>query len=144
MILETILAGVIATSPIDRAAHIPTAWQPFAQCVSARESRHSYRARNRSSSAQGRWQFLDNSWRIRGGIEWIVSRQLKRQGMAWSDRAGWVRRLDATPIYRWPAWAQDAAFVGVVTERASGWRHWHLTGSRCNGLVPKKTQPKEN
>jgi len=144
MILETILAGVIATSPIDRVSHIPTAWQPFAACVSRRESNGRYQARNPKSSAQGRWQFLDNAWRVNGGIEWIVSRQLKKAGVSWKGRITWVRRLDATPIYRWPAWAQDAAFIGVVTERSTGWRHWYLSGSRCNGLVPNKTQPKEN
>jgi hypothetical protein len=137
VILESLLAGVLLSAPTVQAGQIPAAWQPFARCVAQRESNGRLNARNPRSSAQGRWQFLDQAWRVDGGIEWIVSRQLRKVGMAWKDRAGWVRRLDATPIYRWPAWAQDAAFVGVVTERSSGWRHWHHPGSRCNALVPK-------
>lgn len=137
MILEALLAGVIATGPTSQVGQIPPPWEAFAHCVSARESGHRYHARNRGgSTAQGRWQFLDRAWRIQGGIEWIVSRQLKKAGMAWSQRKQWVIKLDDTPIYRWPAWAQDAAFVGVVTERPDGWRHWHLSGSKCNRLVP--------
>jgi hypothetical protein len=137
VILESILAGVLMSAPTAQAGQIPTAWQPFARCVAQRESNGRLNARNPRSSAQGRWQFLDQAWRVDGGIEWIVSRQLRKVGMAWKDRAGWVRRLDATPIYRWPSWAQDAAFVGVVTERSTGWRHWHHPGSRCNALIPK-------
>lgn len=137
MILESILAGVLMSAPTAQAGQIPTAWQPFARCVAQRESNGRLNARNPRSSAQGRWQFLDQAWRVDGGIEWIVSRQLRKVGMAWRERAGWVRKLDATPIYRWPAWAQDAAFVGVITERPTGWRHWHHPGSRCNTLVPR-------
>lgn len=137
MILESLLAGVLLSAPTVQAGQIPAAWQPFARCVAQRESNGRLNARNPRSTAQGRWQFLDQAWRVDGGIEWIVSRQLRKVGMAWKDRAGWVRRLDATPIYRWPGWAQDAAFVGVVTERSTGWRHWHHPGSRCNALVPK-------
>ena len=138
MILESILAGVLMSGPMQQAGTIPGAWQPFAACVSRRESNGRYQARNPRSSAQGRWQFLDRAWRVNGGIEWIVSRQLKKAGVSWKGRITWVRRLDATPTYRWPSWAQDAAFVGVVTERNTGWRHWHHPGSKCNRLVPNQ------
>lgn len=147
MIESIVLAGALMAGPATAgtaaveqaqtaASLIPRAWRPFAECVSKRESHHNYRARNRSSSASGRWQFLDLQWRVNGGIEWIVSRQLKRAGVAWSARKPIVKYLDATPIYRWPEWAQDAAFVGVVTERRTGWRHWSLPGHRCQSLVP--------
>jgi len=146
MIESIVLASVLMAGPSTAgtaeqaqtaASVIPKAWRPFADCVSKRESNGNYRARNRSSSASGRWQFLDLPWRVNGGIEWIVSRQLQRAGVAWSVRKPIVKRLDATPIYRWPAWAQDAAFVGVITERTTGWRHWSLPGSKCQGLVPR-------
>lgn len=126
------LAGAIHMAPI----RIPDAWQPFAACVSQRESSGDYRARNRSSSASGRWQFLDTSWRVRGGIEWIVIRQMKKAGASWTARKRVYQLLTRTPIHRWPAWAQDAAFIGVITERPTGWRHWYAPGSRCNGLAP--------
>jgi len=147
MIESIILAGALLSGPATAgtaaveqaqaaASAIPRAWRPFASCVSDRESHGNYAARNRSSSASGRWQFLDNAWRVRGGIEWIVVRQMKKHGASWEVRKRWYARLSATPIYRWPAWAQDAAFVGVVTERPTGWRHWSLPGHRCQSLVP--------
>lgn len=137
MIESLALAGVLMAGPLTQAGTIPTPWQPFAACVSRRESNDNYKARNRSSSAAGRWQFLDSAWRVRGGIEWIVSRQLKRAGVPSSQRKRIVVKLDRTPIHQWPAWAQDAAFVGVITERPNGWRHWYLAGSPCNRLAPR-------
>lgn len=140
MLIDAVLASVLVSGPaVQAAAVIPVPWRPFAECVSRRESNHNYRARNPRSSAQGRWQLLDQAWRVNGGVEWIVSRQLRKVGLTWAQRAGWVTKLDATPIYKWPAWAQDAAFVGVVTERSTGWRHWYLSGSKCNRLVPRGT-----
>ena len=144
MIEAIALAGALLAGPSTagtavtvRASEIPARWQPFASCVSQRESNGNYRARNRSSSASGRWQFLDTAWRVNGGIEWIVLRQMKRAGATWKARQATYRMLSRTPIHRWPSWAQDAAFVGVVTERPTGWRHWSLPGSRCQGLVPR-------
>ena len=144
MIESLLLAGSLAIAPVTAgtatpmiaAAAIPQRWRAFSACVSERESNGNYRARNRSSSAQGRWQFLDTPWRVNGGIEWIVLRQMKRHGATWAERRKAYMRLSTTRIQMWPAWAQDAAFVGVVTERPTGWRHWSLPGSRCDRLVP--------
>ena len=144
MIESLVLAGALMAGPATagtaaiahRASEIPTAWQPFAACVSKRESNHNYRARNPISSAQGRWQFLDRAWRVNGGIEWIVLRQLKKHGATWEARKKVYRQLTTTRIQMWPGWAQDAAFVAVVTERPTGWRHWR-NGDRCDRLVPR-------
>ena len=148
MIESIVLAGALMAGPATAgtavieqaqaaAALIPKAWRPFAECVSKRESNHNYRARNPRSSAQGRWQLLDTAWRVNGGAEWIVLRQLKRQGVSWEVRKRIYAQLTKTRIQLWPAWAQDAVFVAVVTERTTGWRHWSLPGSKCQGLVPR-------
>jgi len=148
MIESIVLASVLMAGPSTAgtavveqaqtaASVIPKVWRPFAECVSKRESNGNYRARNPRSSAQGRWQFLDEAWRVRGGIEWIVLRQLKKQGVGWEQRKRIYWQLTRTRIQLWPAWAQDAAFVGVITERSTGWRHWSLPGHRCQSLVPR-------
>lgn len=146
VLAAALMAGPgISTTTLEQAqtsaSAIPAKWRTWAECVSQRESGGRYDARNRSgSTAQGRWQFLDRAWRVQGGIEWIVLRQLKAQGVTWRDRKRAYGRLSATPIYRWPAWAQDAAFVGVITERSTGWRHWSLPGHRCQRLLPAGAQ----
>jgi len=145
--IETIaLVGALMSGPVAAgtavvemqtgAAEIPKVWKPFAQCVAQRESHGNPRAKNPTSSAEGKWQFLDTQWRIRGGIEWIVLRQLKKQGMNWQQRQRIYWQLTNNRIKDWPEWAQDAAFVGVVTERSSGWRHWSLPGHRCQSMIP--------
>jgi len=48
-------ARIVAT-----AARIPTAWEPFRGCVVNRESHGNPRAKNPVSSAQRKYQFLDN------------------------------------------------------------------------------------
>jgi hypothetical protein len=63
-------------------------------------------------------------------------RQLKKQGVSWPVRERIYQRLSSTRIQLWPEWAQDAAFVGVITERRTGWRHWSLPGHRCQSLLP--------
>jgi len=135
--LHTSPAMINVPTPMVKASVIPAAWSRFAECVSNRESNHSYRSENKSSSAQGRWQFLDRAWRINGGIEWIVLKQLRKHGVPWAKQKKVYAQLTVTPIKRWPAWAQDAAFVGVVTSKEGmGWKHWYLAGSPCNTLVP--------
>ena len=67
-------ARIVAT-----AARIPTAWEPFRACVVARESQGDPTAENRASSAQGKYQFLDNMWRH--GAGWNVYSRLRDAGM---------------------------------------------------------------
>jgi len=114
-----------------RASTIPARWRPFADCVSDRESSGSYSARNPSSSAAGRWQFLDNSWRE--GLAHMVRQRLVRFGLPAAQGRAVRIYLQATPIHRWPAPYQDAGFAEVV-ERG-GWFHW--TGHTCNRLAPR-------
>ena len=114
-------------SSIRRAAVIPPRLRPWANCVSDRESSGSYTARNPSSSASGRWQFLDSQWRR--GLSFMVADRLRDHGVP-RPTARVVRvHLAATPIHRWPAPYQDAGFVEVV-ERG-GAHHWALAGSKC-------------
>lgn len=127
-----------------QARHVPDRWVPFTLCISERESgygrtadlRKPYLSKNPASSASGRYQFLDTSWR-KGGA-WNVWKRLIRHGF---DRAS-ARRvrvaLMETPIRYWrPVW-QDVLYAEVLLSgEGKGWRHWHLSGSPCNRLVPK-------
>lgn len=117
-------------APIRAAALIPPAWRPFADCVSDRESGGSYTARNPSSSASGRFQFLDTSWRP--GLAWMVRDRLVRYGLPKAQATAVRVYLQRTPIAAWPGPYQDAGFAEVVTR--GGWHHWILPGSRCNAL----------
>lgn len=158
--IDLILASVIHMTPIPMqdpaiAAHIanvqaarqardiPDKWQPFALCISARESgfgrhpdtRKSYQAANPASSAQGRYQFLDSSWR-KGGA-WNVWKRLRAHGYDKQTAAKVRNRLMLTPIKAWKPVYQDILFAYVITStEGKGWRHWHLAGSPCNRLVP--------
>ena len=137
---EAVLAAAIALTPMSaaQAAHIPPQQQAFASCVSDRESHGNYKARGDESSARGRWQFLDRQWRH--GLAYMVADRLHDFGMS-SVAAKAVRiHLQSLSIDKWPAFAQDAAFVAVLNARGpwSGWRHWYLPGSRCNTLAGKR------
>ena len=117
-------------SAVRDASRIPQHVRPFAECVSDRESSGSYTARNPTSSAQGRWQFLDNSWRR--GLGYMVAARLKAHGMP-KPAARQVREhLHDTPIAAWPGPYQDVGFVAVVL--SGGSHHWN--GPGCNGLKP--------
>lgn len=122
---------------ITSAAVIPKKWRPFAACVVDRESggnlknvQSGVRARNPRSSAQGRWQFLNNSWNE--PLSYMVSAELKDEGVPKSVAKDIRIYLQDTPIYKWHGYFQDIGFVAVVTE--GGWRHW--SGAYCNGKRP--------
>ena len=114
------------------AGRIPAAWEPFRACVVARESQGDPTAENRASSAQGKYQFLDNVWRH--GAGWNVYHRLRDAGMPRSQARRILTRLHATPIKRWREQYQDAAFAFVILI-PRGWRHW-AGGHGCNTLVP--------
>ena len=120
-------ARIVAT-----AARIPTAWQPFRDCVVNRESHGNPRAQNPISSAQGKYQFLDNHWRR--GAGWNVYSRLRDAGMPRSQARQILAKLHVTPIKRWREEYQDAAFAFVILI-PRGWRHWS-GGHGCNRLVP--------
>lgn len=121
---------------VREAATVPARWRAFAECVLRRESGgvlHNKQsredARNGSSTAAGRWQFLQ-AWQ-RGG-SFMVRDRLVRFGVP-NDQAKRVRvYLGARPIYQWDGFLQDVLFNEVI-ERG-GWRHW--TGHTCNRYVP--------
>lgn len=123
---------------VRRASTIPQRLRPWAACVLARESGGTLGepwsgagSRNPSSSASGRWQLLDTAWRINGGIDHIVARRLTAFGMPRPQVRAVRQHLHATPIHRWPAPFQDAAFVQIVEE--GGAHHW--AGPGCG--VPR-------
>jgi hypothetical protein len=149
-VIEAAALGValIMAAPIDRdprpsratvsrqvalAALPPPAWREFAACVADRESGGSPTAQNPTSSAAGKWQFLDAQWR--SGLAYMVRARLIAHGVPWAEAKRIRLQLQATPIHRWPERLQDVGFTAVVTQ-PGGWRHWHLAGSRCNALVP--------
>ena len=120
-------ARIVAT-----AARIPTVWEPFRACVVNRESNGDPQAVNRASSAQGKYQFLDASWRH--GAGWNVYHRLRANGMPRSHARLILARLHAMPIKAWSEPYQDVAFASVILI-PRGWRHW-AGGHGCNTLVP--------
>lgn len=100
----------------------------FRLCVIARESRGHYRAAN-DSGHHGGYQFNDAAWRV------SLTHMMRTERDALRTV---VIRLRAKPINQWPRYWQDRAFFTALNYQGpfSGWRHWHLAGSRCNALVP--------
>lgn len=135
---EAVLAAAITFTPmsaVHSAAHIPPSQQAFASCVSNRESHGNYRARGDESSARGRWQFLDLQWRR--GLAYMVADRLRDHGMSRSESKRVRIHLQSVSIDRWEPAFQDAGFLATLNARGqwSGWRHWYLSGSRCNALA---------
>jgi hypothetical protein len=120
------------TRVIQRAATFPSSIIPKASCVIRRESggniherQSGVRARNSGSSAQGRWQFINNDWQH--SLPWHVRDRLVQFGMPKAE-ANKVRRfLDKRPIYQWNGWWQDIGFIETVVDR-NGWKHWNGHG----------------
>ena len=127
---EIAQARIVAT-----AGRIPAAWEPFRDCVVNRESHGNPRAQNPVSSAQGKYQFLDNNWRH--GAGWNVYSRLRDAGMPRPQARRILAKLHVTPIKRWREEYQDAAFAFVILV-PRGWRHWS-GGNGCNNLVPGGT-----
>lgn len=126
-------AGTAAVIPVAAVSRIPDRWSRFAHCVSLRESHHNYRAKNRTSSASGRWQFLDRAWRK--SLSYMVRDRLIEHGTPKAHANSIQRKLAKTPIQKWAPWAQDAGFVAVITsDNGRGWRHW-ANGGKCDRLA---------
>lgn len=104
----------------------PHRWESFRRCVLQRESKGDYRAVNRSSSARGGYQFLDNSWR--DSLVWMLLPEHRKDGLA-----GQVRALRGKPIHHWNRYWQDAAFWTVISARSDNWKHWR--GGSCDRLA---------
>lgn len=137
------LAAVLLVTPTnaghieEAASRIPDAQQQrFADCVSHRESRNDPTAQSTISSSAGKWQFLQSTWG--DSLPWMIAARLRHFGMS-AVAAKRVRvTLQRTPIHKWDERIQDIGFVAVLNARGpwTGWRHWELTGSPCNTLVP--------
>ena len=118
---------------VKKAARIPDNIRPWAECVAKRESGASLKnrqsredAQNRSSSAQGRWQFLDNSWRR--GLSFHVRDRLIKFGMPKADAKKTQQHLASRPIKEWDGWLQDIGFVETV--KRGGAFHWNGHGCK--------------
>ena len=146
MIESIVLAGALMAGPATAgtavieqaqaaASAIPKVWRPFADCVAKRESNGNPRAVNRSSGAAGKWQFLP-AWR--NGLPYMVVDRLMAHGLPKNQARALRIRLQATPINKWAEAHQDVGFVAaLLAPNGRGWRHWSLSGSKCQGLVPR-------
>lgn len=140
MIPAVALAVAVTLSPaavMDDAATPPSHKQAaFADCVAHRESRGNPTAQSRISSSAGKYQFLQNSWGR--SLPYMVADRLRQFGMPAKQARALRVTLQRTPIHKWEERVQDVAFFAVLNAEGpwTGWRHWHLAGSRCNRLVP--------
>lgn len=113
------------------AAEFPRSIQGFASCVLARESggtlderQSGSGARNPTSSASGRWQFLNNAWN--DSLPYMVADRLVRFGLPRPDARKIRIALQDTPIYEWHGYFQDIGFLEVVSR--GGRHHWDGPG----------------
>lgn len=130
MIGEALLASALYASAIDSAAVSPM--PKFSHCVAERESHHNPKARNPVSSAQGKYQFLDRSWRK--GLAFMIRDRLIQFGMPKKQAAKIRVTLVRKEIAKWPEVLQDIGHAEVL-ERG-GWFHWRYN-DRCDRLVRK-------
>jgi len=104
--------------------------EAFRECVMKRESHHNYRAANRSSSARGAYQFLDNNWR--DGLVYMMLRESRQSNHGLEDR---LKALFDKPISEWNRYFQDRAFFTALNYEGkwSGKDHWNATvpGTSC-------------
>lgn len=102
----------------------------FRKCVMDRESSFSYRAANRSSSARGAYQFLDNNWR--DGLVHMMLKESKKKDHNLEKK---MKKLFNKPIHKWNRYFQDRAFFTALNYNGkwSGKKHWNATvpGTGC-------------
>jgi len=95
------------------------------QCIMKRESNFSYRAANKTSSARGAYQFLDNSWR--NGLVHMFVKESKKTKDGLVEEA---RSLRNKPIHKWSRYWQDRAFF-TAWRFGEGRHHWYHGYKRC-------------
>jgi len=100
-------------------------WENTRKCIMHRESRHNYKAANKSSSARGAYQFLDSQWR--DGLVWMMLEESKESKDGLSDE---IKKLRTKPIHAWSRYYQDRAFF-TAWRHSAGKKHWALQGSNC-------------
>ena len=104
--------------------------EPYRECVMYRESRHNYRAANRTSSARGAYQFLDRSWRISLTHMMIAESRKTSDGLIKE-----ARELRSKPIHHWNRYWQDRAFW-TAFRFGAGKKHWYFQGTKsCDRLA---------
>lgn len=118
-------------SAVRKAATFPASIRSWAACVLDRESGGTLDRRssgqgaaNPVSSARGRWQFLDNSWR--SGLAYMVRDRLVRFGMPKAQAREVRIWLQQRSIAQWPGWYQDIGFLEVTSR--GGRHHWNGPG----------------
>ena len=103
------------------------AWR---KCVMDRESNFRYKAKNRSSSASGAYQFLDNNWR--DGLVWMMIKESKKTD---DNLDPFLRDLFDVHITKWNRYFQDRAFFTALNFEGkwAGKKHWNATvsGTGC-------------
>ena len=95
------------------------------KCIMQRESHFNYRAANRSSSARGAYQFLDNSWR--DSLVYMMIKESKKNNDGLVKEA---KKLFNKPINEWSRYWQDRAFYTAL-QHGRGAKHWYHPGIRC-------------
>lgn len=126
------------TEEISEAMRVPKKWKPFTRCILDRESGANLEntnsgegAQNPTSSASGRFQFLDNSWR--DGLSHMVAGRLKDNGVPRTEVKGLRVWLETKPIHKWDGVWQQVGYNAVI--EAGGWYHWR-NGDKCDGRRP--------
>ena len=100
-------------------------WWQVRKCIMHRESRYHYGARNKTSSAQGAYQFLDNKWR--DSLVYMMIDESKNTGDGLENTA---RSLRSKPIAKWSRYWQDRAFY-TAWQHGEGKAHWYHGGTKC-------------
>lgn len=95
------------------------------KCIMDRESSFSYHAANRTSSARGAYQFLDNSWR--DGLVHMFIKESKKTDDGLIKEA---KKLRKKPIHKWNRYWQDRAFF-TAWRFGEGKHHWYHGSIRC-------------
>jgi hypothetical protein len=94
------------------------------RCIIDRESKGDYRAKNRSSSASGAYQFLDRQWR--DGLVWMMLEEEPKG----SPKREEIKQLRDVPIRKWNRYYQDRAFWTAYRD-GHGAHHWHYPPKPC-------------
>ena len=102
-------------------------WKNIRACIMKRESNFRYKAANKTSSARGAYQFLDNNWR--DGLVWMMIAESKKTG---DGLIGEAKKLRKKPIHRWSRYWQDRAFYTALNH-GKGLHHWRhqVPGTGC-------------
>lgn len=104
--------------------------ESWRKCVMDRESNFWYRSANKSSSARGAYQFLDNHWR--DGLVHMMLKESKKNNDGLRPK---IKKLFNKPIHQWNRYYQDRAFFTALNYNGkwSGKKHWNATvpGTGC-------------